>query len=450
MNLRVVSGVLLLMLVSVGSATAQEMTLTLPQAIELAMERNIDIAVAGMDLQTFREEYRRAIASAIGDLKATAGYTRNLKKGAVFFSVPNATTGLPGPPQKITIGADNAFSSGLRFDQPLFSGGRVAAGMRGGKVQIEAGEERLKGTKEEVVFTVKRLFYAYLLADSTTAIQADNRKLSNEHLATIRERYRQGLDSDLVVLRQNVEVASAETALIQARNLKDLSLTNFQKILALDVDRPLTLVGKLDPPGGDLPSYETVGKAALEKNTEYAAARKMTLLSEEAHKVYRAERFPDLDGFVDYSWQGQSDDFAPGPTQRYDSLSAGLKLEWKLFTGGETRARIAEARIAINRARKEEEKIRREIQVQVKQQWLGVTEARERARSQETAVGEAERVLAATEVRYKQGHASQLELNDATFALNRARTIFAQASHDFWVARAGLERVTGASMEEIR
>jgi outer membrane protein TolC len=97
-----------------------------------------------------------------------------------------------------------------------------------------------------------------------------------------------------------------------------------------------------------------------------------------------------------------------------------------------------------------ETKVEREIRVAVKQAWLGVQEAAERARSQETAVGQAKRALEATEVRYKLGHASQLEQNDATLALNRSRTIFAQASHDYWIARATLEKTVGTSLEGIR
>ena len=51
--------------------------------------------------------------------------------------------------------------------------------------------------------------------------------------------------------------------------------------------------------------------------------------------------------------------------------------------------------------------------------------------------------LKATEIRYRQGQANQLELNDATFALNRVRTFYSTAARDFWVSLAGLERAAG-------
>jgi outer membrane protein TolC len=86
----------------------------------------------------------------------------------------------------------------------------------------------------------------------------------------------------------------------------------------------------------------------------------------------------------------------------------------------------------------------------VKRNWLAVIEASERAESQESAIGQARRALEATEIRYKAGHASQLELNDATLALNRVRMLYAQALHDYQVALAALERATGTKIEEMK
>lgn len=110
---------------------------------------------------------------------------------------------------------------------------------------------------------------------------------------------------------------------------------------------------------------------------------------------------------------------------------------------------MRQARIDHERALEVQRKTERTVRVEVKKQWLAAKEAEERARSQEGAIGQARRALDATEVRYKSGDASQLELNDATLALGRARTLYAQASHDFLVALAALERAAGTRLEEI-
>jgi outer membrane protein TolC len=51
--------------------------------------------------------------------------------------------------------------------------------------------------------------------------------------------------------------------------------------------------------------------------------------------------------------------------------------------------------------------------------------------------------VAATEVRFKNGLAGQLDLNDATLALARAQTLYNQAQHDACSADAQLKWALG-------
>ncbi|HSH44777.1 MAG TPA: TolC family protein, partial [Longimicrobiales bacterium] len=57
----------------------------------------------------------------------------------------------------------------------------------------------------------------------------------------------------------------------------------------------------------------------------------------------------------------------------------------------------------------------------------------------------AQRVYDLTELRYDQGLATQLEVNDARLALLQARTNLAQAVADFYVADANLIRAAAGT-----
>ena len=56
---------------------------------------------------------------------------------------------------------------------------------------------------------------------------------------------------------------------------------------------------------------------------------------------------------------------------------------------------------------------------------------------------QARKALAATEVRFRNGLSSQLDLNDATLALNRSQTLYTQARHDVCSADAELKWTLG-------
>jgi len=94
--------------------------------------------------------------------------------------------------------------------------------------------------------------------------------------------------------------------------------------------------------------------------------------------------------------------------------------------------------------------LERAVKIQVKEAWLSMKEASQRLQSQSTAVDQARQALAATETRFKNGLSSQLELNDATFALNRVRTLSILAAHDYWVGLAALEKAAGGSLQGVQ
>jgi outer membrane protein TolC len=428
----------------VRAADTAPATLTLEQAIDLALQQNTDVALADLTVREFRSQYKRALSFMIPDVRLKASYQRNILNPA-FFIDPGT-----GPSQKVELGAENAYSVSVGAEQTVFAAGKVLSGVRLGERLVASGDDRAEAARREVTFGVKELFYSHLLARETESIQKENLDRVNDQMATIRERFRQGLDSDLTVLRQQVEVATAKTALIAARNLVDLSLTRFQHLLALDVDRPLTLDGTLAAPGGESPPYERLVRTALDRNPSLAAAVHDVAVREEAVRIARADHFPELVAFGDWTWSAQSDAFAPGPSERNQSVGAGLRLDYPFFTGGEVRERVALARIELERARKQEEELERAVRVELKSHWLNVAEARERAGAEEAAVTQARRALDATEARFKAGRASQLELNDATYSLGSARRLFAKACRDYWVAWAGLEAVVGMKLEEIQ
>lgn len=428
-----------LVLLGAGRALAAEapLVLTLDDAVRIGLERNIDVTRARTDLATFESRYRQAFGAALPQLTLSGGYTHNFEPPLAFFGSG-----------KIVAGQPNALQGEAQATQALYSGGKISAALRGGRAAREESAARLAQTRDDVTLAVTQLFYSVLLASATASIQQDNLETAQEHLRTIQERYRQGVDSDLNVLRQEVEVANARPALIAARNQVELGLTLLKDALALDVDRPVALSGELAAPS-TIPSYEKASELALARRPEIAAARQKTVVAKETIALDKADGRPQLSLFGDVQWNGQGQSLDLGPQQRGTSSSAGLRMSFPVFTGGQARERTSQARLAYERAMEEEQQTRRDVLVDVKRQWLGAREALERAQSEETAIGQGRRALESTEIRYKAGHAGQLDLIDAALALNRTRTAYVQALNDYWTGLAALERAAGAPVKEM-
>ncbi len=432
-------GLLIIGGLSAGALAAEPMTLTLDEALSLARRKTVDLALARLDLAEFHSRYRQAIGNMLPDAVLSGSYTRNFIHPVAFFSGG-----------KLEAAIDNAFDAAVDVQQPLYTGGKVFSGIRAANYALGAQEKRVQNTEDDVIFSVKSLFYNALLSSATAVIEEDNLSSAQDHLGTIQSRYSQGLDSDLTVRRQKVEVANARAVLIGAKNTHEMALISLQEILTLDVDRPLRVSGTLDAPRDVGPSYEAVSRLAVERHPGLQAARQQVQFNDQLTAIAAADWKPQLALFGHYEWMAQANDFSPTAVERGTSFAGGLRLNYPLFTGGDRLERVRQARINKNRAQAEEDRLERAVRVDVRRQWLNIAEALERARSQEEAIDQARRALGATETRYKAGRASQLELNDTTFALNRVRTLYIQAAYDYWVGWAALEKAAGGPLQGVK
>ncbi|MDD5629778.1 MAG: TolC family protein, partial [Elusimicrobia bacterium] len=197
-----------------AAAQPAALELTLDQAVALGLQQNLDVALADERLAYFEAQRRQAIGAALPSISLSGLYNRTLDNPKFFLGG-----------QIIPSGQDNSMRGTASLQQYLFTGGMIRQGLRAARAGVDGGKAQSQAAKADVVLTAKRLFYAVCLASETVAIQKDSLSLSQDHLRTIEERYRQGLDSDLVVLRQKVEVANALPALLAERNREELSLT---------------------------------------------------------------------------------------------------------------------------------------------------------------------------------------------------------------------------------
>jgi outer membrane protein TolC len=105
-----------------------------------------------------------------------------------------------------------------------------------------------------------------------------------------------------------------------------------------------------------------------------------------------------------------------------------------------------EARALHEKAGIELDETSRRIELEVRTAFSNFREAEELLKSQEKVVEQGEEALRLATARSQAGSATQLDVLGAQTALTEARTTQVQALHDYAVARARLERATGANI----
>lgn len=368
-------------------------------------------------------EYWGGVYPAVG---AAATYTREAEQ------VPKTLTPFVYP--------DNIYNLNIGLTQVVWAGGKVRTGIRMAELFSDSAEQSVRQARMGLAKSVRTLCYDIILSSATALIQDENLRLAQQHLEQITARFRQGLSSDLEELRQEVEVSNAKPAVTQARNLLETGLLSLKQILGMDPDRNLSLIKAEDPGSDGDETLDALYKEAIARRPELINARLQYRLAGEQITLARSEFYPYINAFVNRTYSGYTNNaFPSGGSESAWSTTAGLQLQLSLFSGGATNSRIRQAKIAQDQARETLEDTERVIRIDVKRAWLNLKEARERLSAQEGAVGQARKALVSVEIRFKNGLSSQLELNDATLALNQAQLLRVQAMRDVYASLADLE-----------
>ncbi|MFA6435085.1 MAG: TolC family protein [Elusimicrobiales bacterium] len=393
--------------------------LSLNDAVETALKNNATVVTAEETRNIYKEKVKEYWGTVFPQLSASGQYTRNIESPAFFFGGT-----------KITAGLKNAYAGSLDLDQVLWAGGKVYTGIRMARLYADDSDERLKTARNEISKSVKQMYYAVLLSSSLAAIQRESLNLAVQHLGTIEAQYKQGMASDLMVLRQKVEVSNTEPALTQAWNLYEEGLIELKTLLGLDPETNITLTDSLACAKNGLGGIDELYKTALLNRPEYRDARLQRDLYREMIKIEQAGHYPYVSAFASRQFQGQSDSGFPGKSGQSWSTTAGLRLSLPIFSGGSASSRVRQARFQAEIAETNLKELERRIKIEVKKAWLGLKEASMRLESQTASVETARKTLTATEIRFRNGLASQLELNDTSLALNKSQTLYIQALHD--------------------
>ena len=125
------------------------------------------------------------------------------------------------------------------------------------------------------------------------------------------------------------------------------------------------------------------------------------------------------------------------------SYTAGAMLQWDIWDGKLTRAKVREARANLDSAREEQRKLNLALSLEADQARLELKAATERLAVNSEAVALASQSAEMTRARFEQGSALATQLMDAETALVGARVRRAEAEADQYIAIAALRKALG-------
>ena len=413
------------------------LNLTLAQAITIALEKSWDIQIANEDVKRAEEQINEAYANAFPRLEFSGRYIRNIKSPVLFIP---ANTPFNESDQTLTIelGSKNSYDLGLSISQVVYNQ-KVNTAIQIASEYSEYSKFGEKSTKQQIINSVKKAFYNVLLMQELLVVSNQNYAVAKATLENVSALYKQGIVSEYDFLRSEVQVANVQPFLIQTENNLELAKNYLKNLLALDLDKPIKLIGEFA--FEEVPSsfIDQFSEEAIDNNPLINQLRVQSSLLEKNITIQRSDYFPSLAFFGQYQFQSQDNTFNFKEYNWAKTFFVGLQLSYTLFDGFSRGARIEQAIIDKQKVDLSRMKFEEGLKIQILQAKMKMNDAKKRIFAQEKSLQQAEKALKIAQSRYKNGVGTQLELIDTQAALTFAKTNHAQAIYDYLIAKSDWE-----------
>jgi len=412
--------------VLVGSNLLGAEVWTLERALAQALANNPDARLARHRIAAAEAGLEEANAAFWPRLQFQSSYTRTDNPMMVFGDILNQRAYSPTLDFNDVPDVDDLNARGL-VTVPLYAGGRNRSGRAAAKANSEASKQDSEAVRNALGFEVSRAFLTVLKTREFIRAAEASVSAYETNVAIARKRLAGGALLKADVLDLQVRMAQAREDLVRARNGEELANRVLRNLLGIETGE--FVIGDSAPVVAAPNSRDFSGRPELAAAEQRERAAEEQVRGAKAGYVPRVSAFGSLD--YDYGWKF---DHGAG------SYTAGALLQWDIWDGKRTRAKVREAVANADSAREEQRKVRLALDLELQRAQLDLKAADERLEVTGQAVAEAAESASLARARFEQGKALATQLMDAESALVGARVRRAEAEADQRIAIAALRK----------
>lgn len=323
----------------IGSINAQEVpeTLTIEDAVGLALENNFDIKIAKNNKSIGENNATLGNAGFLPTVSLTGGYNYSVNDTRTEFANPEQ------PPIDASGAATTSISAGVNVIYNIFSGGsRTYTYRKLQNVAAQGGLQERQLMEQSISLVIRQYLEALNLFDAYQ-ISQESLEISQKRYIRAKEKYAFGNFSKLELLNAEVDLSNDSTSLAQAQLSFEKARTTLSNTLGIAPDSKYAISNSFNY--SEELVLGTIIDQAEANNAEYLLANEALNSSKLDMDLTKANMFPRLDLSGGYTFSNTSYD--ANFLQSNESLgwNAGLNLSYTIFNGGNRKREQANAKI---------------------------------------------------------------------------------------------------------
>ncbi len=440
------------------------MTISLEQALEIALSENVSVKVADMEIERTGFAKKGTYAALFPQIDASGSYQRTIKKQVMYMDFDMSALGGGGSSSSgttepetatkassssssngggIEMGRWNSFSAGLTAAMPLVNA-TLWESIKISGLDVELAVEKARSSRLETVTQVKNAYFATLLAKEAFAVYKDVYENAVKNLEEAEKKYKAEKTSEVEYLRAKTTVANAIPNVFNAESSVVLALWQLKAVLGVDLDMNIDITGAL----GDYAEQmfydiHSQDSTSLDNNSTMKQLAIQTEQLARAIKIQQNANIPTLSLAFNFSYSAMTNDFNFSEFRWTPYSVVGLSLNIPIFAGGKRHQQIRQAKNQYEQVQLQVENTERQLQISIRQSLNTMETQMKSYYAAQSAVELAGKAYDIAEAAYRLGSNTLIELNDAQLSLTQAKLAESQAIYNFVIAKAQLEQTLG-------
>lgn len=413
---------------------AQQLELTLQQAIDIALDENPTIKVADKEIELKKIADKEAWQALLPEVTATASIQHTLLA---------AEMNLGG--NKFKMGEDNTNTSAIvgSLSLPLFAP-TVYQNMKLTKTDIELAREQARNSRLDLINQVTKAFYQMLLSQDSYKVMQDSYRISKENFDVVNEKYKVGSVSEYDKISAEVQMRSMNSSMVSTQTALTLAELQLKVLMGINTDVKIVINDKLE-------NYENGLKLADVADTESALQNNSTMrqfdlnrnLLQRTLKMQRTNFMPT----ISFSLSGQYQSLYNKNWSLWDydwspSASFTIGISIPIFKASNW-TNLKKTKLQISELEDNRLNTQRQLVMSAQSYMNNMASSLVQVESNKEAVLQADKAVTIASKRYEVGRGTILELNQSEVALTQAQLTYNQSIYDYLVNKSELDYTLG-------
>lgn len=416
-----------------GTATAQDRTITLDEAVKLGLDNSKVLKLSQSKIDQAVSEYNQAKDQALPTGKVSYGYNHaeipanRLALGESSFNLPNRA---------------DAYLGTLSLSQTIFAGGKLKYARQSTELLTQVARLDVNNDKDQITYDIINSYYNLYKVLQSKKVVTQNLSTIDAQIKQSQRFFEQGLVTKNDVLRFQLQRSNVELNGIDLETNRRIINYNLDVLLGLPEGTQLNIdqITEADRQVAPLSNYLD---SAYASRAELQQADLRTKVAETEIKNIKANTLPTLAASGSAYYVDVSANPIPKSGKFITPLSVGLTLSWNfgnLWTNKNkiTGAHIQREQVVINKSITVDR-----IKDEVNQNYQNWTMALDKIKLLQTSIEQAGENNKILDSKYKSNIASATDRADAETLLYQAQINLELAKADAGLAYYTLLKSTG-------